>query len=87
MGDDGRPTVPDASGFGIMPVGLHTMGSTFLDKQSSSEFGRSLNVECRCFGDKGDVEDITEGQCVASLSRAALTFTFHISGHNINSRI
>lgn len=42
------------------------MEATFLDEQSFAEFGRWLNVECRCFGDKGDVEDITEGQCVAS---------------------
>ena len=31
-----------------------------------SELGHWLNSELRCFGDKGDVEDITEGQ----LSRA-----------------
>lgn len=31
-----------------------------------SELGNWLNAELRCFGDKGDVEDITEGQ----LSRA-----------------
>lgn len=42
------------------------MAATFLDEQSSLELGRWLNVECRCFGDKGDVEDITEGQCVTS---------------------
>ena len=42
------------------------MAATFLDEQSFLELGRWLNVECRCFGDKGDVEDITEGQCVTS---------------------
>jgi hypothetical protein len=30
------------------------------------EYGRWLNLQCRCFGDKGDVEDITEGQCSLS---------------------
>ena len=27
-----------------------------------TELGHWLNCESRCFGDKGDVEDITEGQ-------------------------
>jgi hypothetical protein len=27
-----------------------------------SELGHWLNSKSRCFGDKGDVEDITEGQ-------------------------
>ena len=59
----------DASDFSTIPVGLHTMDATFFDEQNFAEFGRWLNVKCRCFGDKGDVEDITEGQCIASLSR------------------
>lgn len=27
----------------------------------NTDLGRWLNSQCRCFGDKGDVEDITEG--------------------------
>ena len=73
MGDDDRPTVPDASGFSIMSIGLHIMEATFFDEQNSADFERWLKVECRCFGDKGDVEDITEGPCVASLSRGHAT--------------
>ena len=53
-----------------MPTGLHAMEATIFDERNFAEFGRWLNVECRCFGDKGDVEDITEGQCVTSSSRA-----------------
>lgn len=33
-----------------------------VDKAWTSELGQWLNVESRCFGDKGDVEDITEGE-------------------------
>ena len=28
-----------------------------------TDLGRWLSCKSRCFGDKGDVEDITEGQC------------------------
>ena len=28
------------------------------------ELGHWLNLDARCFGDKGDVEDITEGQSI-----------------------
>lgn len=34
-----------------------------LDGQDNPELKCWLNCESRCFGDKGDVEDITEGQC------------------------
>ena len=37
------------------------MKATFLDQHSFAKIERWLNAECRCFGDKGDVEDITEG--------------------------
>ena len=33
-----------------------------VDEAWKSELGQWLNVESRCFGDKGDVEDITEGE-------------------------
>ena len=58
--------MPDASGLSNIPIDIFTMEATLLDEQSLAEFGRWLNIECRCFGDKGDVEDITEGQCVTS---------------------
>ena len=66
MGGDGWPTVPDASGLSNISIGILAMEATLLDEQTLAEFGHWLNVECRCFGDKGDVEDITEGQCIAS---------------------
>ena len=66
MGGDGGPTVPDASGLSNISIGIFTMEATLLDEQNLAEFGHWLNVECRCFGDKGDVEDITEGQCAVS---------------------
>lgn len=28
----------------------------------NTTLGHWLNIDARCFGDKGDVEDITEGQ-------------------------
>ena len=41
-----------------------------IDEAWNSELGQWLNVESRCFGDKGDVEDITEGEhtCAKHLS-------------------
>ena len=49
-----------------IPIGILTMEATLLDEQNLAEFRHWLNVKCRCFGDKGDVEDITEGQCAVS---------------------
>lgn len=37
------------------------MGNVFHAKQSTDDPERWLNHQSRCFGDKGDVEDITEG--------------------------
>lgn len=37
------------------------MENTMTNKTNDPEFDRWLNCESRCFGDKGDVEDITEG--------------------------
>ncbi len=34
-----------------------------LDAALATAYGNWLNCESRCFGDKGDVEDITEGGC------------------------
>lgn len=39
------------------------MGDTQLDEGFDPELRHWLTCESRCFGDKGDVEDITEGQC------------------------
>ena len=58
--------MPDASALRTTHVGILTMEATLLDEQSLADFEHWLNVECRCFGDKGDVEDITEGQYAVS---------------------
>lgn len=34
-----------------------------VDEALATGFGHWLKSYSRCFGDKGDVEDITEGQC------------------------
>ena len=39
-----------------------TMENTVPNKAEAPELDRWLTCESRCFGDKGDVEDITEGQ-------------------------
>lgn len=53
----------------------HLHNSVYLNKEASlqeadvpdlafdSGLGQWLKCESRCFGDKGDVEDITEGRC------------------------
>jgi len=38
-------------------------GDTQIDGKCHLELRQWLIYESRCFGDKGDVEDITEGQC------------------------
>lgn len=37
------------------------MENTLTNKVNDPELDRWLSCESRCFGDKGDVEDITEG--------------------------
>ena len=37
------------------------MEVALFNKANDPEFDRWLSLKSRCFGDKGDVEDITEG--------------------------
>ena len=37
------------------------MENSLPNKAKNSELDRWLRLKSRCFGDKGDVEDITEG--------------------------
>ena len=60
-----NPRCPTRLVSAISLLAILAMEATLLDEQTLAEFGHWLNVECRCFGDKGDVEDITEGQCIA----------------------
>lgn len=40
-----------------------------VDEALATGLGHWLNLYSRCFGDKGDVEDITEGKCFNSEPR------------------
>ena len=56
--------VDDPDGLGSHRRGsLHTADMEDFDSYDAcySELGHWLKTESRCFGDKGDVEDITEG--------------------------
>ena len=44
------------------PPLLDGMDDSYTDEKRRDEFEYWLNFQSRCFGDKGDVEDITEGQ-------------------------
>ena len=64
------------------------MEKTLRHSVNDLELERWLNLKCRCFGDKGDVEDITEGQQIymkiaVPLALGLLTWTSHASGHHI----
>jgi len=39
------------------------MDRAALDAAADAGLAQWLNCKSRCFGDKGDVEDITEGAC------------------------
>ena len=56
-----------------------------------TELDHWLSCESRCFGDKGDVEDITEGQWTLEQPQFTtghpLMSAYDHSGHNINRRI
>lgn len=44
------------------PIMSHTSMDELPDKEAfQTELGQWLKCDSRCFGDKGDVEDITEG--------------------------
>ena len=46
---------------------------------------RWLNAKCRCFGDKGDVEDITEGMDITSVAQKRGANS--VSRHHLHRRI
>lgn len=53
-----------------------------------TEYGHWLKPGIRCFGDKGDVEDITEGKCALVMVRGGPTLlTLSDSGHHIDGRV
>lgn len=68
------------------------LDNTMHDYQNSEEtqLDHWLNCVTRCFGDKGDVEDITEGRLTPSLLTARLCdclLTCCLSGHHLHSRV
>lgn len=62
------------------------MGNIFNMKRSPEDPERWLNHQSRCFGDKGDVEDITEGSsCPGSTSvRQCILKLSHVSRYYID---
>lgn len=68
------------------------MEKTVPNITSDSGLDRWLSCDSRCFGDKGDVEDITEGQDQyyersAITEIRMLTRLSHTSRHHIDCRI
>lgn len=43
------------------PIDDFALDELIFDEALATGLGHSLNLYSRCFGDKGDVEDITEG--------------------------
>jgi hypothetical protein len=52
-----------------------------------AEYGHWLKPGIRCFGDKGDVEDITEGQRTLIWGGPTLLTMLSDSGHYLDGRV